>query len=514
MNRDSYKYSRHINSKYETRWATTDEIKTAAERIHLDDKTVSAAGLPLICDTKEAYVDNKDTHTLIFGATGSKKTRLFCMPLINILAKGGESFVVTDPKGELYDKTAGLAKANGYKTVVLNFRDIGKGDMWNPLSLPYDIYKSGEKDKAISMFNDFINAISAPHSEKTKDLFWIEMASSFALANLLLLVEAGTREEMNVASLAKMCNMDQENVLSMLMKEMDSSSLAAMNYKSIFSAASDTKRSIYASLYAIVRVFTLQENLIKMLSGNTVDLKSIGREKTAVYLIVPDEKSTYHFLTTVFIKQAYEVMIEEAQKEKDNKLPVRVNFVLDEFCNMPKVQDMPAMISAARSRNIRYFLVAQSLHQLRNKYGEESDTIKGNCDNWVFLTSKERDLLEEISDLCGTYTTPDKVSRRLISTSELQRLDKEKGEALIMHSRLYPFISQLPDIDKYECFKGYTADNLDEYQMPDVKMFSPSDLLKDAHNGVRAFPFAKKKTEPENVSDTDALVRKWFGSSE
>lgn len=512
MNNESYKFSRHISSSDEARWATSDEIKNASKRICLEDETVTAAGIPLIANSKEAYVDNKDTHTLIFGATGSKKTRLFCMPLINILAKGGESFVVTDPKGELYTKTAGLAKARGYKTVVLNFRDIGKGDMWNPLSMPYDIYNSGDKDKAMSLLNDFISAISAPHSEKTKDIFWIEMASSFALANLLLLVEAGTKEEMNVASLARLCNMDQEIVLKELMKKMDGTSLAAMNYNNIFSAAENTKRSIYVSLYAMVRIFTIQENLMKMLSGNTFDLKNIGREKTAVYLIVPDEKSTYHFLTTVFIKQAYEVLVEEAQKEADKKLPVRVNFVLDEFCNMPKVQDMPAMISAARSRNIRYFLVAQSLHQLRNKYGEEADTIKGNCDNWIFLTSKELDLLNEISELCGSYVTSDGVKRRLISISELQRLDKEKGEALIMHARQYPFISQLPDIDDYECFKGYTADDLGQYQLPEIKMFSPAELLRDAKNGKRDYPFAPKSSPSADALDTDEIFRRIFES--
>ncbi len=505
MNNDSYKYDRYISCSGGTRWATSDEIKKSSTYIKLDDTNTSAAGIPLIATPNEAYVDNGDTHTLIFGATGSKKTRLFCMPLINILSKAGESFVVTDPKGELYDKTAGLAKANGYRTVVLNFRDIGKGDMWNPLTLPYEIYHSGNKDKAMSMLNDFISAISAPHSEKTKDLFWIEMADSFALANLLLLAEAGTKEEMNVASLARMCNMDQESVLTELKDHMDSTSLAAINYTSIFSAAKDTKRSIYASLYAIIRIFTIQENLMKMLSGNTIDLKQIGREKTAVYLIVPDEKITYHFLATVFIKQAYEVLIEEAQKEEKNKLPVRVNFVLDEFCNMPKVQDMPAMISAARSRNIRYFLVAQSLHQLRNKYGEEADTIKGNCDNWVFLTSKELDLLNEISDLCGTYTTSDGVQRKLITISELQRLDKDKGEALIMHSRQYPFITQLPDIDKYECFKGYKADVLDKYEMPDVKMFSPAAVLNDANNYKREFPFSKKIEFSGTLTGDDIL---------
>ena len=170
----------------------------------------------------------------------------------------------------------------------------------------------------------------------------------------------------------------------------------------------------------------LLSTLISLIFSTLIALSNFGREKTAVYLIVPDEKTTYHFLVTTFIKQAYEILIAEAQKEKNRQLPIRVNFVLDEFCNIPKIPDMPSMISAARSRNMRFYLVAQSLHQLKGRYGEDADTIKGNCDNWVFLTSKELALLNEISELCGNVVGVDGRIRRLISASELQRLDKTK----------------------------------------------------------------------------------------
>jgi len=242
----------------------------------------------------------------------------------------------------------------------------------------------------------------------------------------------------------------------------------------------------------MLRIFNTQEKLTKMLSGNTVDMRNIGREKTAVYVIVPDEKTTYHFLVTTFIKQVYEVLISEAQKEKDFRLPVRVNFVLDEFCNMPQIPDMPSMISAARSRNMRYYLVAQSLHQLRGKYGEDADTIKGNCDNWVFLTSKELDLLNEISDLCGYTVTADGRKRKLISVSELQRLDKEKGEALIMHARQYPIITEMADIDLYESFKGFDTVELQEFALPYAEIFSAKAFAFDVISGKKVCPFSTR----------------------
>ncbi|MBO5934831.1 MAG: type IV secretory system conjugative DNA transfer family protein [Clostridia bacterium] len=485
-----YKLGKYQSLNQETRWASAEELKRSATYIDLSSDKYPTSGLPVISDGYEAYVDGQDTHTLIFGSTGSKKTRLFCMPVINFFIKAGESFIATDPKGELYAKTAGLAKANGYNTIVLNFRDIGKGDMWNPLAIPYKLYNNGNKDEAVSMLNDFVRTIAEPQLKNTNDVFWPEMASSLALANLLLLMDAATPEEANVSSLASLCSNAASDKLSKLSSNMRTDTIAGLNYQNVFTSAEKTLQSIMVSLFGMIRIFTTQRNLTNMLSGNTVDISKFGREKTAVYVIIPDEKNTYHFLVTTFLKQSYEILIAEAQKESSRELPIRVNFVLDEFCNLPQIPDMHSMISAARSRNMRYFLVAQSLHQMKDRYGENADTIKGNCDNWVFLTSKELDLLNEICQLCGKYHTAEGHLRDLISTSELQRLDKAKGEALILHARQYPAISEIADIDAYPMFKGYEAPPLKEYEMPEAKMFDINEFYKAVVNEERPLPFA------------------------
>jgi len=446
--------------------------------------------LPLISDGKELYVDDKDTHTIIFGSTGSKKTRLFCMPMINILAKAGESFVVTDPKGELYEKTSGYVKAQGYRPIVLNFRDVGYGDAWNPLHLPYRLYHSGEKSRAITMLNDFVAAIAAPYEKDYLNRFFNQMASSYILAVLLFMAECGTEEEMNIGNLARLCT--NENVVHFraMTQQMVSSSVAGINFRGVFNSSEKTLNSILATVYSMINEFHVNVDIINMISNNSIDLSRIGREKTAIYLIIPDEKTTSHFLATSFVKQAYEVMIAEAQKEADFKLPVRVNFILDEFCNMPQIADMPAMITAARSRNIRFFLVAQSLHQLQGKYGEDANTIKGNCDNWVFLTSREQGLLEEISALCGKTRVSDGTYRSLISTSELQRLRKEKGETLILHGREYPFITELADIDQYEAFKGYPSIGFEKHVYKENKIFELRKYHRKIINGMVPYPFS------------------------
>jgi type IV secretion system protein VirD4 len=127
------------------------------------------------------------------------------------------------------------------------------------------------------------------------------------------------------------------------------------------------------------------------------------------------------------------------------------------------------------------------------KYNDDAHTIKGNCDNWVFLTSREFDLLEEISKLCGDSFYKDSdgstKSRPLISISELQRFKKEYGEALILHGRNYPFVTELPDIDEYK-FKTYPPIATKDKQLPEIVRYDVNKVINAIINKERAIPFS------------------------
>lgn len=509
MNEENYKFTKYSKTQQETRWADIEEIKSNTSYIRINDKHYGACGLPIISDGNNVWVDNTDTHSLIFGSTGSKKSRLFCMPMINIMAGAGESFVVTDPKGELFDKTSGFVNEHGYNIVVLNYRDMSKGDTWNPLSLPYELYNKGMKDDAYARINDFVNVISEPMLKNTNDLFWINAAKSVATSILILMMDECTEKECNLKTFTRFCvdfaksndnplfgismqnnSESSKNYLTLLMNEANSDSIAYLNYFGISGSSDKAKGDIQSTLFTMIQVFLSQEKLLRNMSINSFDIRKIGIERTAVYIIVPDEKTTFHFIATTFVKQCYETLIHEAQKNKNRMLKRRVNFVLDEFANLPALTDMPSMITAARSRNMRFFLVIQSVHQLEKKYGDEAQTIKGNCDNWVFLASKEISLLEEISKLCGKLHYGDnfQVDVPLISVSQLQRLNKQRGEALFFSSRQYPVISEIADIDEY----NFCKKNI--YKMPNItdinyESISPKQMYKCIKDGDRHLPF-------------------------
>jgi uncharacterized protein YrzB (UPF0473 family) len=243
----------------------------------------------------------------------------------------------------------------------------------------------------------------------------------------------------------------------------------------------------------MVRLFALQPNLVDAFSFNDIDFKSMFDKPTACFVVMPDEKTTYHGLVSLFIKQSYEILINSYQSTARDK-PLRINYVLDEFSSLPTISDFPAMITAARSRNIRFNLILQSKHQLQKRYEQESETIQDNCTNWIFLTSKEIKLLQELSLLCGTDYLDNGANRPVISIEELQRLDKDMGEALILSGRNKPYIARLPDIEVYGKFTDKTISFLkrdikkrvelefDEYKMDSDDSFdfsSPNKLLKN-----------------------------------
>lgn len=134
---------------------------------------------------------------------------------------------------------------------------------------------------------------------------------------------------------------------------------------------------------------------------------------------------------------------------------MRVNYILDEFSSLPAIGgDFPSMISAARSRNIRYLICVQSKAQLKKRYQEEAATILSNCTNWIVLFTRELELLREVSALCGEQKdrTPN------ISVYDLQRLSKDKDEAILLTGKAKPCLVNLLDIDRFGDHSRLTVD--------------------------------------------------------
>ena len=427
------------------RWALDKEFKKQLKAVDPKAKEIKAAGIPLINNEKEMWVDDGEYHSLIIGSTGGGKTQVIVHPLVKLLAKRGESMVVTDPKGEIYEESANLLRERGYNIVVLNFRDPHKGNSWNPLNLPYTLYREGNQDKANELLDDLALNILYDETTQGQDPFWEKTSADYFAGLSLGLFEDADEQEINLNSINYMTTVGEEKYLgSNYIKEYfsykDPTSPAYINVASTINAPEDTKGSILSVFKQKIKLFSSRENMSEMLSHSNFDMKDIGRKKTAVFIVIQDEKKTYHSLVTIFIKQCYETLIDVAQ-ECGGKLPFRTNFILDEFANMPPLKDVTTMVTAARSRNIRFSFIIQNFAQLYQVYGKENgETIKGNCGNLIYLISSELSALEEISKMCGEVKSKEKdktASVPLVTVSDLQRL--KQWETIILRTRMMPF---------------------------------------------------------------------------
>lgn len=436
-------------------------------------------GVPVGISNDNVLVDSSDSHSLIIGSTGSKKSRLVIMPTVKILADAGESMIISDPKAEIYERTAGYLDRKGYSVNVINLRTPSEGNSWNPLYIPYLYYSEGQLDRAYEFANDVAeNLMLAERS--VLDPFWDYSSRDLLFGLILLLFKFCYTQQMNcdspnIANILRLRNYLFKNYYSsgssiindsssLLNKYMNEDFIALSALMGTISAPEKTQASILCTFDEKMRCFTIQSDLLNMLTCNNIDLNSFGDKKTAIFIIMPDEKTTYHKLVSLFIKQSYEYLIYYAQKYNKGRINIRVNYILDEFSSLPTIKDFPSMISAARSRNIRFSLAIQSKHQLIEKYQAETETIQSNCSNWIFLTSREIKLLEEISLLCGKKSNGTKY---LVPLEALQHFNKEKGEVLVLSGRLYPFVSRLIDIKKYDSDNIIKPPDLDKVEFHD-----------------------------------------------
>lgn len=475
-------------------------------------------GIPLLYDRdkKALALDPSDSHTIVYGATGSKKTRAFVMPTIKVLGHAGESLIINDSKGELFTRMAGELQKEGYEIVTINFRDPAVGNSWNPLQIPYQYYLAGDMDKAAEFANDIANTLMLAEVSD-KDPYW-DYASSDVCYGLILLLLKYCKEynvpegAVNIANLMalrrKLYFKGTMSQNTPLWKWASQDELVAASLSGSVMAPKDTMNSILAVFDQKMRSFTIQPTLLDMLANNNIEIDKIGQRKTAVWLITPDEKSTYHKLVALFVSQSYQHLIYTAMQQ-GGRVPNRINYILDEFSSLPAIgNDFPSMIAAARSRNIRFAIVCQSKNQLVRRYREEAATITANCTNWIFFASRELDLLRELSELCGQKKdhTPN------VSVYDLQHLSKEKNEALLFTGRMKPCLVNFLDIDSFPERKYVVIDIETPTRIPRARL-DFAELDGEKHE-IDWGHLVNPNTSPTTISsapqprDVDSLIAK------
>lgn len=209
----------------------------------------------------------------------------------------------------------------------------------------------------------------------------------------------------------------------------------------------------------------VDEYVANNIQTSDFDINNFENKKTAIYILLPDDRDTYHRLGSILVKQLYTSLVEQS-RQTGGELKNRMNFILDEFANFTKIDSFQAMLTVARGRNIRFFLCLQSLlSQIEEKYGKEgAQSIIDNC-MLIYLKTGNIETANKISERLGTYTAQsygessnsnnkyDKasssmslISRKLLTPDEVLMI--ENPYALVMVTGKPPAITTIPDISK------------------------------------------------------------------
>lgn len=349
-------------------------------------------------DTHKTQLNN---NVLVVGTSGAGKTRSIVTP--NLLQMSG-SYIISDPKGNLYDKYKDLLRENGYRVKKLDFTN----PMW---SSHYNFFHYIRNTQDIVKIAHML--VYQRKQATTSDPFWEESGRMLVEALIAYLYESKKIEDKyrNLSTILRLVDSgntkgdlcDSTSSLDLLMQEHEElypDSFAVEAYKRCRVSPDRTLRCIYATVSSKLSLLDSPQ-IREMTADDNIYLSSIGKKKTALFVVVSDTDRSMDPLANLFFTQAMNELCRVADVECRNQaLPIPVRFILDDFATNCKIEEFPRMISSIRSRNISVMLMIQAESQLAASYGEDGATIIGNCDTYVYMGGNDLDTAQAVARRC------------------------------------------------------------------------------------------------------------------
>jgi type IV secretion system protein VirD4 len=410
---------------------------------------------PLILQ-EETSIPNR--NVFLIGSPGSGKTQSYL--LTNLIHERERSIVVTDPKGEVYEATAKLKEQQGYEVHLINFLEMNISDRYNPIDY---ITKEIEAEQVATT----IVANSGDKSNSEND-FWTRSEIAL-LKTLLLYVRYECPEEANLAKVKEILTVEgvTPKKMDQFFGKLPTDHPAYQSYLIVRMAEDRTRASIFISLGITLSKFDASD-VRHFTEKSDFSLDDIGKKKMIIYCILPIADTTWEPLTSTFFTQLFQRLYYVADHNY-NKLPVKVNFLLDEFVNIGRIPRFEQILATCRSYGISISTIVQSMGQLVDQYTKEkAEGIIGNCSLRYLLGVDDKMTAEYFSELIGKTTIQTKSTskskgkekntslskqygeRSLITPDELTRMDRNDG--ILLTSGMFPV--KLRKTYQWEFFEG------------------------------------------------------------
>ena len=373
-----------------------------------------------LCMPEESLLNK---NVAVYGASGSMKTRAYCLNRILQAANGPkekmESLIICDPKSELYERTSSyLEKTHIVK--VFNLVSPENSDSWNCLA---------EIEGDELMAQRFCDVIIKNTGSERGDHFW-DSSELNLLKALVLFVERGyPPERKNIGEVYKLLTHCTEKELNSMFDMLPPSHPAKAPF-AIFRQASDTVRSgVIIGLGSRLQVFQ-NRAICNMTAFDEIDLELPGQQPCAYFLLTSDQDSTFDFLSSLFLSFVFIKLVRYAdQKCPGGKLPVPVHVLGEELTACGVIPDLSRKISVIRSRNLSMSCVFQNLAGLQNRYpNNQWQEILGNSDVSLFLGCVDELTAQYISDRSGEVSVHVESKAKQLGTWRISNYTPEYRE--------------------------------------------------------------------------------------
>ena len=526
------------------RWATKSETaRTFVSSPFAPDDWRQGKNLPLVQGTivgcrggrnNTALIDTGDVHTLMIGAAGVGKTAYFLYPNIEFACASGMSFLSTDTKGDVARNYGRIAKdCYGYNVSVLDLRNPTRSDENNILHLVnkyMDIYladnhnlsaKAKAEKYAKITAKTIINIGGGDSAAYGQNAFFYDAAEGLLSSIILLLAEFGEKNERHIVSVFKLIQdliakpppkneKDKPKMyFTTLMEKLPSEHKAKWLAGAALNSADQAMLSVMSTALSRLNSFLDSEMEQILCFGTAIDAEKFCNEKSAIFVILPEEDQSKYFMVSLLIQQLYREILTIAD-ENGGTLNNRVMFYCDELGTFPKIDGLEAMFSAGRSRKISIVAIIQSFAQLEQKYGKEGqEIITDNTQLTVFGGfAPNSQSAEVLSKALGEQTVQtgsvsqgkessrsiQMIGRPLMTPDELKSMPK--GQFVIMKTGTHPMISKLKLYFKWGITFGEPF-LLDDKAARQVSYASRDGLMQAVGKKYPPAGNAKKEPVPE-----------------
>ena len=529
------------------RWATRGEIARTYTHINFTpDLWREGKNLPeeqgIVVGCKggkhgiTALIDTGDVHAVMIGAAGVGKTAYWLYPCLEYALASGMSFLSTDTKGDIFRNYAGIAKdCYGYRISVIDLRNPTKSDGFNLLHLVNkyaDLYKQEGKlaykaraEKYAKIISKTIIMSGGDSASYGQNAFFYDAAEGLLTSAILLVAEFCEPSERHIVSIFKIIQellapsgQKGKTLFHILMDSLPPDHKARWFAGAALSSSEQAMNSVMSTALARLNSFLDSEMEQILCFGTAVDAETFCNQKSALFLVMPEEDPNKFFMVSLVIQQLYREILAVAD-ENGGKLKNRAIFYCDEFGTLPKIESAEMMFSASRSRRLSIVPIIQSLAQLEKNYSKEgAEIIVDNTQLTIFGGfAPNSETAQVMSKSLGSRTAlsgsvsrgkndPSQslqmIERPLMTPDELKSMPK--GQFIVMKTGVNPMKVKLKLFFKWGIKFG------EPYQVPDrgsrpVRYASRVELMEAIHEAYphlrprKAVPAAQPNEQPTKI---------------